>query len=216
MKIREIHIYPDLTVYPAAVTRPFRDRSRSLCNYLERSLRKSSFESAGFSRVCIVGASNPEAVANVNSAGALVIEVPFSSAEFELAPDTQWNELLIGMLTSGLSVGAHLLPVSELTAAIASFRGAGYINEWIHKRRALRTRGLEAELHCDLTQTSFLLRLRVFKDKRLVFDQKIRQTIPDETIFQRELNDVKFSENEIRVIDKAGGVLYRQPLSAFL
>jgi len=214
MKIREIHAYPDLVLYPPTVTRPFRDRSRSLCNYLERQLRGSPFVTKGFSRVCVVGTSKPKDSPIVNSAGALVAEVPFDLANYQSATGNRWNELLIEILTAGFAKADDLLPISDLQAGIGAFRGAGYVNEWVHKERKFRAEALKAELHCALTTESFVLRLRLHKENHLILDQKIQETIPDETVFQRELNDVKIIEDEIRVFDKAGKVLWGKPVAA--
>jgi hypothetical protein len=151
----------------------------------------------------------------VNSAGALVVEVPFDHSDYQSATDERWIELLIDMLAAGISKAGDLLPGSELLQAMEAFRDSGCVNEWIHKQRIFKSEALVAELHCALNIHSFVLRLRVRKDRILVFDQVIRETTPDETIFRRELNDVKIVGDEMQVLDKAGAVLFSKQVVAF-
>ncbi len=44
MILKEIYLYPDLGEFSDEIIHPFRDQSRSICNFLERSLSAEKFE----------------------------------------------------------------------------------------------------------------------------------------------------------------------------
>ncbi|WP_369934110.1 hypothetical protein [Xanthomonas tesorieronis] len=211
MLLKEIYLYPDLAEYGDDVVHPFRDQSRSLCNFLERGLGAEKFVAAGFKRICIVGKRRPADEAQVNSSGALCVDVALDVDLYRrCATPEELNEFFIALLLDGLekTAGHTALPSARLRQAIADFRRGGYRNEWIFKDRKIARTDYRCALACELTTGYFQLHFRVRRKDALILDTPIVRTAPDEVVFLPYLKDIKHANGKIEAVARSGLALY--------
>jgi hypothetical protein len=216
MILKELYLYPDLTEYPQNLTGTVRDQTRCLCNYLERNiLKKIRFKAEGFKRICVIGSSNPKNAANINSSNVACIEVEFSESEYLSKAGNELDEYYISLISEGLANLAkqHPIPLEELHQGLESFRKDGYKNEWVHKSKALKGTDLRASLNCKLTNQNFTLTLRMEKGGRVVYENEVLNTPPDEIVFAPKFKDLIVAEGNIQVTNKFGEVIYELPIA---
>ena len=102
MILKELYLYPDLVEFPDEIVHPFRDQSRSICNFLERELQTIRFSADGFKRICIVGKSSPSTESFINSSKVLIVEVPFDENDYKKLERAQLNTFFAQMLVAGI------------------------------------------------------------------------------------------------------------------
>lgn len=127
MILKEIYLYPELTEYGDDIIHPFRDQSRSICNFLERSLSVEKVETPNFKKICFIGTNQAAGDAYVNSSGALIVNVTLDEGAYKKCTSTtELNEFFIQMLLEGLGKSAQhaVLPAQFLKEAIDEFRHA--------------------------------------------------------------------------------------------
>lgn len=59
MILKNIYLFPELDDYGREVTYPFKEQSRSICNFLERKIKDLKYNTEGFRTVCFVGKKHP-------------------------------------------------------------------------------------------------------------------------------------------------------------
>ncbi|UXB14611.1 hypothetical protein K7565_12435 [Stenotrophomonas maltophilia] len=186
-------------------------KTRYICNYLERHLKKLRFRTAGFNKICIQGSKLETATWAVQGAHAVVPRVSFNASVYEALDDDKRHELYIAMILDGLSGLAehHVIPISEILDGIAEFRAGGYKNEWVHQTKYYRTDRVRATLHCSLKPNNFSMTLDISKDGHTVLKEVILECLPDEIIFAHRLGSLEWCEDTITVRQKDGAILYR-------
>lgn len=219
MILKELYLYPDLVEYPGGITDVFRDQTRCLCNYLERTALKSTrFKSEDFKRICVIGSKTPNDTVTINSSNVACITTSFDPEEYASKSDVELQEYFISMLCNGLDSLSQKesIPIQEIEAEIESFRKAGYKNEWIHKTKKLKGNKLVVSLKCELTVNNFILRMCVTKQKTTVFEEEILKTEPDEIVFTSKFKDIMCNEDVCQVTDKFGEIIYERNISDFI
>ncbi len=73
-------------------------KTRYICNYLERHLKKLRFRTAGFNKICIQGSKLETATWAVQGAHAVVPRVSFNASVYEALDDDNRHELYIAMI----------------------------------------------------------------------------------------------------------------------
>lgn len=186
-------------------------KTRYICNYLERHLKKLRFRTTGFNKICIQGSKLETATWAVQGANAVVPRVSFDANLYESLDDHSRHELYISMILDGMSSLANhqVIPIAEILNGIAEFRAGGHKNEWIHQSKYYRTDRVRATLNCSLTPNNFTLTLEINKDGHTVLKEIILESLPDEIIFAHQLGSLERSEDTIIVRQKGGANLYR-------
>ena len=210
MILKELYLYPDLVDFSSDIVRPFRDRSRSICNFLEREIGKIKFQTEGFKRICFIGKASPKEECFINSSKVLIVEVTFNENEYSKLDKANANSMFSKMLLEGIDKCKAQcdIPYSELQQSIAAFEKNGYVNHWIHKSKNLKDLGLIAELQCDLTMDNFILNLVLKNNEIDVFNKEILRTEPDELVFTPLFKDILYSDHTITVVDKWGDTVF--------
>lgn len=211
MILKEIYLYPDLVEFSDDIIHPFRDQSRSICNFLERSLSAEKFETPNFKKICFIGTSQAAGEAYVNSSGVLIVNVTLDTERYKKCTSTsELNELFIELLLEGLEKGVKhtALPDGLLKSAIDDFRRNHYKNEWTFKQKKIKGTDYTCALECHLTIDCFLMHFKVLKKNTLILDKEILRTAPDEVAFGPYLKDLKEEGGRIKVIDKLGVPFY--------
>ncbi|EBS7636927.1 hypothetical protein CDR68_25120, partial [Salmonella enterica] len=175
MILKELYLYPEILDYGEDITFLFKRQSRSLCNYIERYLKKIKYKTDSFKRICFVCQKEPLPDTYVNTCNVLCVSIPMDEDEYTGKNKDALNEYFIELLMSGVDKcnKTHMLPNDEIIAAINEFRKGGYVNEWVFKKKRLRELGLEFILKCSLTIDEFSLDLYIAKEKNVIFRDNI-------------------------------------------
>jgi len=215
MNLKEIYLYPDLVEYENEIVHPFRDQSRSICNYLERQLKPIKFNAKNFKRICFIGKSKPDSVCFVNSSKVLIVEISFDENQYKSLKKNQLNPYFSQLLTVGIKKCQKQfdIPVDELLNGLKKFCENGYINKWVFKTKLIKDLGFKCTLRCELTLDEFHLNLVITKKKNVIFSQKILDTVPDEIVFTPMFKDVKLIGNSLIIIDKFDNTIFSVAIS---
>jgi len=218
MILKEVYLYPDLTEYSDEIIHPFRDQSRSVCNFLERHLSAEKFETVGFKKICFVGTKHTMQEVYVNSSGALIVPVTMDEVAYKnCVTADELNEFFISLLLNGLATAIkHIaLPVALFKDTLDEFRRNHFKNEWVFKSKKIKNPACTCVLECRLTIDFFLLSFKVVKSNTCVLDKEILRTAPDEVVFLPYLKDIKEENGRIKVIDKSGMAFYTTTAASF-
>lgn len=210
MILRDVYLYPDWGESDDSLIGSFKDRSRSICNYLGRQLKPLKFKSEGFRRICFVGKRTPKAGCFVNTSNVLVIEIGYDEGKFKSLDGNQLHEFFADMLFEGIKKAETCsnIPGKELRDGIEKFRQEGYVNQWVFKARTVRGLGIKCALHCNLTLEAFHLTLVVTKGQETIFNREILKTVPDEIVFVPMFRDINVIGDRIVVQDRFGDTVY--------
>ncbi|AXA58032.1 hypothetical protein ACNT2N_04170 [Pseudomonas thivervalensis] len=217
MILKEIYLYPDLGEFSDEIIHPFRDQSRSICNFLERHLSAEKFETPNFKKICFVGTRQAVDEPYVNSSGALIVNVSLDTEQYKKCTSVnELNEFFIQRLLEGLEkCRPHMaLPLDLLKNAMDEFRRNHYKNEWTFKQKKIKGTDYVCALECQLTIDCFLMNLKVLRKDTPVLDKEILRTAPDEIAFGPYLKDLKEEGGRIKVIDKSGVAFYTTTVSS--
>ncbi len=211
MIFKEIYLYPELSDYGKDINFPFKEQTRSLCNYLEKYIKSEKYQTTNFKRVCFVGRKNPKKHDYVNSCNVLEVEFFLDEKIYLNTPKNQLNEYFISLLLTGLSkcTDEFSLPCEKIVEGIEEFKKAGYKNEWILKKKKIKGTKIECHLKCRFTIEKLFLYLFIFNKDSLVFEKNIVTDFPNEFVFNYHLKDLKVTEqSQIEVVDKLDKVIF--------
>lgn len=210
MILKEIYLYPDLVDYAGSIVHPFRDQSRSICNYLERRLKRIKFDAEGFKRICFVGKKEPNSGCFVNSSKVLIVEISFDENQYTSLKKDQLNTFFSQMLVTGIEKCQKQYEISgnELLKGLENFRENGCVNRWTFKTKTFKDIGIKCALKCELTIDAFHLSLVITKGKEVLLTREILKTEPDEIVFVPMFKDVKLVGDRLVVMDKFGDAIY--------
>ncbi len=205
MKLKELYLYPDLVEYTDDVICPFRDQSRSICNFLERRLQSIMYKTEGFKKICIIGKSNPCGDCIINSSNALSVEIEFDQNQYKKLGEQELNPYFSDLLKLGFLKchKQHEIPLHELMKRLEEFQAEGYKNEWRFKSKRFKELGVTCFLNCRLTLKNFELALSVLDGDTTLFDEVILTTEPDEIVFVPMFKDIGLSNNHLIVSDRS-------------
>ncbi|WDE08763.1 hypothetical protein SG34_033225 [Thalassomonas viridans] len=214
MILKELYLYPDLVEYSDNVVDPFRDQSRSICNFLERELKPVKFKTNGFKRICFIGKSVANSKCWVNSSNVLTVEIEFDEKQYLTLAEEELNPYFMTLLKTGL-IKCHeqfAIPLEHLISSLERFSAGGYVNKWCFKTKQIKELGIKCALNCQLTTNNFLLTLVVSKGKEIIYDKEILKTDPDEIVFTPMVKDIHLDGDKLIVSDKFGDPTYHLPV----
>ena len=195
----------------------FLKKSRCLCNYLEREVLKPlKFRCEGFNRIVIEVCTNPTYEFHVNSCQVAVVAIPFHKVVYESKQGDALTFYFAECLRTGLDqcFQSASIPRHELFAGIDRFIEGGMKNEWLYKSRTFREHRLKANLLCSLSPERFELTMQIWHAKKLVFDQVILRTDPDEIAFEQEFRNMEIVGGALTVTSRLGNVLWSAQLDS--
>lgn len=204
MILKNIYLFPELSDYGREITYPFKEQTRSLCNFIERRLKEIKYLTEGYKTVCFVGKKKPSEDFFINSSGSLCIDVYIDTDKYKSYQIKDLNVYFIEVLKDGLNKKgvSDYLPIDEILSAINDFESQGYVNEWLYKRKVFKKVDLECSLLCNHSITDFELRLVVLHKGNVFFNDVILRTPPDELAYHYKFKDILFDDNTIVVTTK--------------
>lgn len=217
------HIYIDLErkEFPVDMCYDFLKKSRHVCNYIEREyLAKIKYKANGFSRLVITLSEKPNDIVWINSSKVLCVQLKYLHEEYNsLKTSKEISEYFISKLKLGIKkiLSNEIdLPIKEINEGITTFRNLGYVNEWIHKKKKIRSHGILVALNCKLTQEHFYLDLNVFQNEKNIFHEQLLVLDPDEIAFSYRFKDVFVDNEKLIVSSKVVENLFEIPLEKIL
>ncbi|SIO92802.1 hypothetical protein [Vibrio spartinae] len=210
MILKELYLYPDLVEYSDEIVHPFRDQSRSICNYLERELKLVKFDANGFKRICFIGKSVPSKDCYINSSKVLIVEFKFDEKNYLSLDNSELNDFFRELLELGITKceRQYSIPSHELRESLAKFKEGGFLNEWCYKSKMIKEIGIKCSLECRLTITDFHLNLVIEKENSIIWQKEILRTAPDEVVYIPMFKDVTLRNGSLVVLDKFGDSIY--------
>ncbi|WP_064792209.1 hypothetical protein [Shewanella woodyi] len=210
MILKELYLYPDLVDFKDNIVHPFRDQSRSICNYLERVLKQIKYDSKAFKRICFIGKSQPSSECFVNSSKVLITEIYFDENKYKSLEKNQLNTFFSQMITSGIEKcqEQYEIPKDELLKGLAEFYESGYVNRWTFKTKLIKGTGVKFALECELAIDHFCLNLVTYKSGEMVSIREILKTEPDEIVFTPMFKDIFLEGDSLVITDKFGDKIF--------
>jgi hypothetical protein len=196
---------------PEGLSYTFLNRSRFVCNYIEREvLSKIRFKTKDFGRIVIALGPQIQKTGKevfINSEQIAVLEIPFNRKEYASKSGKGLALYFIDKLKEGLDKCAKSvkIPKKEIFKGLDAFTTEGFKNEWVFKKRVFRKEGLQAFLECELTQNDFILRLKVFRTSKLVFDKVIYKTFPYQVAMSYPFRDMAIEGHYLVVTNRLKG-----------
>lgn len=214
-RLRKFALNLDRQAWPNEYGYSFYLKSRCLCNFVERTLKKVSVELVDSTKLCITGVNGDSVGYCVNSSNIASLSVPFDQMQYDsISLDRDVHIFITEFAKSNIlkipesSRGS----TDKLIAIIQQFETEGCKNEWQHKKKSFRDLGITASLDCVLSLAAFELRLHVKKGSSEVFADSILKTDPDEIAFHHKFKDVKIDKDKLVVTTKSEEALYELPL----
>lgn len=215
MILNNIFLYPDLIEFNnrSEDLLVVKDQTRHIGNYLARNLLKLKFHADGFSRICVIGMSNPKGI-YLNSSSVLSVGVPFDMNECRKIEKKDLGDYYSKLLKIGLNECAQVykLPLEEIFFWLEEMKRNNYKNEWTFKERTFKKYGLKCKLECVIDLDKFTLRLIVSNNAHEIFNQIILITPPDEIAFHHKFKEIEIIEDNIVVVGKFE-TLFKLPIS---
>lgn len=219
MILKDIYLYPEFQDYGEEVTYPFKELTRSLCNYLGRKVKEAKCETVGFNRVCFIGRNEPNSEPYVNSSNVLGVEIFIDESEYRNTSKDALNKYFSRLVMDGLDKvdDRYHLPKDIIVNAINEFEQSGFVNEWIFKKKKLKGYKITGVLKCRLTLDSFFLDFEIISGNNSIYEENIITDHPNDFVFYYHLNKFNITEDYVvEVINKANNVIYSKQLAGFL
>lgn len=203
MNLRYIALHMD---HESGYKDPFRDNfnlnSRFICNYLSIQIRKLQFETDGtFNMISVAPSNNITDQFKIVGEKSLKARVSFNKSDYDQMNKLEKYEYYMQLLEEGYRICAQHkeVPCEHLLKLHQGFRENGYKNEWIHKQKKFKDKGIEVVLNCFFSSFDFHLVMSVNdlrSHKELVSGTVIR-TLPDEVCFEHLFKDVIINNDKL-------------------
>ncbi|MEO6993016.1 MAG: hypothetical protein ABI273_05280 [Lacunisphaera sp.] len=206
MILRDIYLDLDRSNYSTKVAYAFKLGSRCLCHFIGRYIWEKQVRVSGFNRVSLILAKDAVSGFYVNVCRVACISLPFDDTAYLSLEGTALQEFYIDCLLRGVRCYLSDLPdvLTAIEEGIAKFRLEGYKNEWVAKSRRFGPSQLSAKLIGCLTIERFSLRLIVHNRKKMLYDQEIFSSDPDEIAFAHRFKDIVLEEDKVAVTSRHG------------
>ncbi len=194
----------------------FLKRSRVLCNYIEREvLREIKFPCDGFNRLVVSLCDKPSKGVFINSCQVACVEVQFNKQEYDSKRGGELIEYYIAKLKKGLRKcsRSQSIPLDEMLEGVDRFITGGGKNEWLFKSRTFRDHSLKASLFGALSMEHFTLRLQVLRQKEIVLDEIVLETVPNEVVYAPKFKDLETDEGSLVITSRRGKPLWKKKIS---
>lgn len=215
MYLKEIYLYPDIMDFDKTITFSFKRESRSLCNYIERHLKKMKCQTINFKKICFVCQKEPLFETYINSCNVLCVSIFMNEADYITCSKDSLNSYFIDLLTIGIEKCSttHFLPKDEMIYAIDNFKNDRYINEWIFKKKRSHEYKIDCIVKCQLSIDEFTLDIELKQQLKTICRENVITDIPNEYVFNYHLKDILLIDDEIVIINKMNETIYSKKIT---
>lgn len=121
----------------------FQTRSRYICNYLSRAIRKFKFDTGGIFDMISIDLLPADIVKKpeiLESSKILKIYLPFDEKDYFKALQNGLCDYFLEQLNNGFNMAAKFrpIPLPTLEELIFEFKIGGCKNTWVHKRKRFK------------------------------------------------------------------------------
>ena len=186
-----------------------RKKSKHITNYISRTcLQKLKFRSDTFDIIVISLDEAGREVCIINKG--LVIPVLFDKIAYNNL-DTE-NAIRVfhkSNIICGLKKvrNQYDIPENAIIESLSKLETNGFRNEWLFKKKVDRRRKIEVELNCKLSIYKFELVLQIAIVGKVICEQIVLETDPDEVAFYHLFKDIMIDDDTISVPARISGNL---------
>jgi hypothetical protein len=184
-------------------------RAKHVTNFINRTcLSQIRFESNTFQMIIIYLMENVVDLYVVNKG--LIIPIPFSRNEYDsFNQDRAYRCYYYACIQKALDIAQNKydLPKEKILNSLIEFKKQNFVNTWIHQQKKDTKRGIIATLSCILSIDSFELNFNVFIGDKLVINDIVLRTDPDEVAFDYRFKNIIIEDDRIIVNSKTMNIL---------
>jgi len=107
----------------------------------------------------------------------------------------------------------YIIPTSEILTCYQELKEKDFVNERLIIKKTDKTRKLLAELHCEVTIDKFILTLKVYHDKKEVYNKVVLETEPDEYAYAHKIKKLVIEKEAIKVLGTGDEITFSLPLN---
>ncbi|EDM25987.1 hypothetical protein LNTAR_19357 [Lentisphaera araneosa HTCC2155] len=210
-RLRKIALNLNRSDWPNDYGYQFLLRSRCLCNYIERRLKKEIVELIDSTKIVITGEKRENSQFYINSSNIACLNVPFNPETYDLLKEHEYNAYMVNFLKEHITNEPNICnqEANKLFDIITDFENEGSINKFIYKKKINKDKKLKIILEQTLTVSEFVLKLDIQKSKESVYSKIILKTDPDELAFHYRYKDIVFEDNFLIVTSRTSEPLIK-------
>jgi hypothetical protein len=106
----------------------------------------------------------------------------------------------------------YKFPTKEILASYDELKNKNFINERIILKKSDKAKKIDAELHAAVTIDNFILTLKVYHDKKEIYNKKVFKTDPDELSYINKVKKLSIFDNSINILGTGDKVTFSLPL----
>ena len=175
-----------------------------ISNYLSLRIRKLHIPSDGPYNMFYCNISKEKDSVRIQSVNALNVKIHVEESEIDrylnLPTEVERYEFYLSLLERGYQLASTVrsIPIDIFHKLHQEFRGGGYKNERLFKKKQLRDYGIKIELNHVLTSYSYNLFLSVYNLKgELMGRDSIYETFPDDVFFNKNVRHLVIDDNKL-------------------
>ncbi len=199
----------------------FRLKSFHICNYIERNcLKQLKFESDKFQAIGFdLRYGYEEKYMNVepfiSPNKSLAIVSIFDKLRYDnLKTDNEFREYYHDYMQKSFErvKNTYEIPIDKIIASYKELEENNFVNKWLAYKKNDKTRKVLAELYYEVTIDKFILTLKVFHDKKEVYNQVILETEPDEFAYANQIKKLVIEQETINILGIGDKIAFSLPL----
>lgn len=193
-----------------------------ICNYIERNCLKSlkfnsdKFQAIGFDLRYGYEEKYMNIEPHISSNKSLAIVSVFDKTKYDnLKTDNEFRSFCYDYMIKSFEKieGIYEIPKAEILASYKELEENNFVNKWFSTKKTDKTRKLLAELHCEVTIDKFILTLKVYHDKKEVYNKVVLETEPDEYAYAHKIKKLVIEKEAIKVLGKRDEITFSLPLN---
>lgn len=206
MYLRFISLYIDNDSELEDFKTEFNRHSRFISNFLSIQIRKIKFKTDGtFNMIGVTPSLSIKYKCRLVGDAALQARILFDEVGYGKMNEKEKYEYYLSLLEQGYRIcnKVKTIPLDQLLELNQVFRENGYKNEWLHKQKRFKDKGIEVRLEGIFSSKDFILKMSVFKietHKEIVSGTVIR-TLPYEVCFDRLFKDVLIEDDKLIITE---------------
>ena len=205
MILNSIFLHLDGRCHPQALCLQLKDHSRHISHCAQRAIRPLRTRTEGFNRIVIEPAQVAGSRPFINSAQVASLAVAFDAERFAQSTGDARSRYCADLLATGLTAfNEHIaIPLAPMLLAMDELAAHQFVDEWVHEHKHFRAAKLQAKLLCRMDSRAFSLTLRIQHAERLIFDEVVLSTPPDEVCFHNRFKSLRLHDGAIEVTQRA-------------
>ena len=210
-RLRKIALNLDRMDWPNDYGYDFYSKSRCLCSYLERRLKKESIEIVDSTKLVIHGRKESSIDFSVNSSNIACLNVPFAKEHYDELETEKDIHVFISTFMKQNLLNIPSSPsgdLDNLVKLVGEFESADFQNIWTHQKKSIKKLKKVFYLDCVLTLSELRLYLNVDENNQRIFSQELLKTDPDEFAYYYSFKDLKIENNILTVTSRRGSPLF--------